>query len=88
MKGKVIIETFDRGAFSLDLEIEGFTHKDRLMMVDALVESMNFDELDRVELGLLIATGGFKATHKDAMKKVVLSDQLSELIRKRRGNET
>ena len=87
MRAKVIIEAFERGAFSLDVDISGCTNLDRHMMVDALVEALDFNELDRKILGAVIAEGGFKAARKDAMTKVIMSDELSELIRKRRGNE-
>lgn len=87
MKGKITIDVLGKGAYALDVMIEGFTHTDRLMTVDALVEAMNFTEDERLELGALIAMGGFKSIHKDIMTKAVLSDAVTELIRKRKGNE-
>ena len=87
MKGKITIDVLGKGAYALDVVIDGFTHMDRLMTVDALVEAMGFTEDERLELGTLIAIGGFKSAHKDAMTKMVLSDVVTELIRKRKGNE-
>ena len=87
MKGKITIEVLSRGVFGLDVNIQGFSHFDRLATVDALVESMGFDDKDRVELGALIAIGGINAMKKGAMTKIAVSPELAELIRKKRGND-
>ncbi|MBR4856324.1 MAG: hypothetical protein IKU94_06830 [Bacteroidaceae bacterium] len=87
MKCKITIEAFDHGVFGLDVKVEGASRLDRVLMVDALVESLDFDENERMELGALIAIGGFKVIKKDAMTKMAISPELAELIKKKRGND-
>ena len=87
MKGKITIDIPASGVYAFDVAIEKVSRTDKFLTVDSLVEALGFSEDERMELGLLIAIGGFKALHKNALAKVTLSDQLAELVRKRKGNE-
>ena len=86
MKGKIIIDVKETGAFAFDMRVNDVTKLDKLLLFDAMAEAFNFSEADREVVGGLILLGGLREMGVGAMRMEV-PDWLADRLRRKQDEE-
>ena len=81
MTGSIKINIQEPGKIEMEFHMNGMNGFDRFILLDALAEVMEFNEMDRVFYSMMFVKGGMKAMSNVDITKAEMSSELVKFFK-------
>ena len=82
MRGTITIKAEEPHHLSMNMNVQGVTRMDQVILVDALCEAFELNKEDRVFLGMLISIGGLKTLDSVDVGMARIPKEVIDLLKK------